>query len=259
MSTVALALRQFAFENRSYWRNPAAAFFTFLFPLLFLVIFTAIFSGQDRLPVGGGIRTVSPSTYYTAAILVFGVISATYTNIAISVTFIREEGVLKRVRGTPLPATSYLVGKVLHAVFVQILLVVITLTFGKIFYDVAIPTDTMPAFIATLLIGAACFCSLGLAITSIVPNQDAAPPVVNASVLPLLFLSGVFIPTNNAPEWMTKTAEIFPIKHFLDGLFSSYLELSPTGWEGQDMLVVGLWAVGGLVLAARFFRWEPRR
>ncbi|MGH3119115.1 MAG: ABC transporter permease [Gaiellales bacterium] len=256
MNAPALAVRQFSYENKSFWRNPAAAFFTFVFPLLFLIIFTAIFSGDVDLPNG---TTINSATYYTAAILAFGVISATYTNIAISVTFIREEGVLKRVRGTPIPATSYLIGKVLHAIFVQVLLVIITLVFGKVFYDVAIPGETMPAFIATLIIGAACFCTLGLAVTAIIPNQDAAPPVVNASVLPLLFLSGVFIPTTTAPPWMTNTAEVFPIKHFLDGLFSSYLQLTSTGWEGRDMLIVVAWAVVGLVLAARFFRWEPRR
>jgi ABC-2 type transport system permease protein len=256
VSDFALALRQFRYENKSFWRNPASAFFTFLFPLLFLVIFTSIFSDMARLPGGG---EVDAATYYTASILAFGVITASYTNIAISVTFVRDEGVLKRVRGTPVRPWSYLFGKIIHSVFVQILLVIITIAFGVVFYDVSVPDETLAAFVATLIVAAAAFCALGLAVTSIIPNPDAAPPIVNASVLPLLFLSGVFIPTADAPEWMSTIADLFPVKHFLEAIFASYLGTTDTGWRGGDLLVVALWGVAGIVLAARFFSWEPRR
>ncbi len=256
MSDIALALRQFRYENKSFWRNPASAFFTFVFPLLFLVIFTAIFSDMASLPTGG---EVTAATYYTASILSFGVITACYTNIAIGVTFVRDEGVLKRVRGTPVRPWSYLFGKVVHAVFVAILLVIITLAFGIIFYDVSVPDETLPAFVVTLIVGAAALCALGLAITSVIPNADAAPPIVNASVLPLLFLSGVFIPTADAPDWMSTIADLFPVKHFLEAIFASYLGTTETGWRGGDVLIVALWGVAGIVLAARFFSWEPRR
>lgn len=256
MNGIGLAVRQFRFENKSFWRNPAAAFFTFLFPLLFLVIFTTIFEDVTRLPTGG---RVNSATYYTAAILAFGVISATYTNIAISVTFLREEGVLKRVRGTPMPGSSYLIGKVIHAVFVQALLVAITLTFGVIFYDVSLPTATAVPFAVMLVVGAAAFCMLGLATTAVVPNVDAAPPIVNAIVLPLLFISGVFIPTTEAPDWLTSLAGFFPVKHFLEGVFVSYLGLNDSGWRVGDLAIIAAWGIVGLVLAVRFFRWEPRR
>jgi ABC-2 type transport system permease protein len=256
VSDLTLSLRQFRYENKSFWRNPASAFFTFIFPLLFLVIFTSIFSDIASLPTGG---KVTSATYYTASILSFGVITACYTNIAIGVTFVRDEGVLKRVRGMPVRPWSYLFGKVVHSVFVQILLVIITVSFGVVFYDVSVPDDTLAAFVATLVVGAAAFCTLGLAVTSVIPNADAAPPIVNASVLPLLFLSGVFIPTADAPEWMTIIADLFPIKHFLDAIFASYLGTTDTGWRGVDLLVVALWGVAGIVLAARFFSWEPRR
>ncbi|MGH2746643.1 MAG: ABC transporter permease [Actinomycetota bacterium] len=256
MNALGLTVRQFSFENKSFWRNPAAAFFTFLFPLLFLVIFTTIFEDVTRLPTGG---RVNSATYYTAAILAFGVISATFTNIAISVTFLREEGVLKRVRGTPMPGSSYLLGKVVHAVFVQALLVAITLAFGVIFYDVSLPTSTALPFAVMLIVGAAAFCMLGLATTSVVPNVDAAPPIVNAIVLPLLFISGVFVPTTNAPEWLTSLAGFFPIKHFVEGVFVSYLGLNDSGWRAGDLGIIALWGAAGLILAARYFRWEPRR
>lgn len=257
MSGAQLVVRQFRFENISFWRNPASAFFTFVFPLLFLVIFTTIFSGDAATPELG--RAINSATYYTASILAFGVISACYTNIAISVVFARDEGLLKRVRGTPMPGWAYLLSKVVHAVFVQILLVVITVTFGVLAYDVSVPTDTIVPFTVTLVVGAAAFCSLGLAITSVIPNFDAAPPIVNVTVLPLLFISGVFIPVEAAPEWLTTIADIFPVKHFLDALFASYLGTPDTAWQGSDLLITGIWALAGLALATRFFSWEPRR
>lgn len=251
-----LALRQSRYENKAFWRNPASAFFTFAFPLLFLVIFTTLLGGSESTTPGG--LEVSTATYYVGSILAFGVITACYTNVAILVTFARDEGVLKRVRGTPMPAWAYLLGKVLHAIFIQFVLVIIVLIFGKITYDIDFPTDTWLPFVTTLAVGSAAFCSLGLAITSVIPNAEASPAIVNITVLPLLFLSGVFIPTDQAPAWVSTIAGIFPIKHFLDACLVSFLGPG-SGWRGGDLLILGIWAIGGLIAAARFFSWEPRR
>jgi ABC-2 type transport system permease protein len=118
-----MAVRQVRYENLAFWRNPAAAFFTFAFPLLFLVILTTLFRGDtSTLPTE---VEVANTTYFTATILAFSVITACYTNIAMTMTFAREEGVLKRVRGTPLPGWAYLLGKVFQSVLVMALLVVI--------------------------------------------------------------------------------------------------------------------------------------
>lgn len=256
MSGAALALRQSRFENKAFWRNPASAFFTFAFPLLFLVIFTTLLGGDSSTTPGG--LEVGNATYYVGSILAFAVITACYTNVAIMVTFSRDEGVLKRVRGTPMPAWAYLLGKVLHAIFIQLVLVVIVLAFGKLVYDIDLPTDTALPFITTLTVGAAAFCSLGLAVTTVIPNAEASPAIVNITVLPLLFLSGVFIPTDQAPEWVGTIADIFPIKHFLDATLVSFLGPG-SGWRGGDLLIVGIWGIAGLLAAARFFSWEPRR
>jgi ABC-2 type transport system permease protein len=188
----------------------------------------------------------------------FSVISACYTNIAISVCFNRDAGILKRVRGTPLPGYAYILGRVIHAVIVGFILVVICAAFGKAFYDAGLPSGaTLLKFTVMLLVGSASFAALGLALTPAIPNADASPAVVNASILPLLFLSGIFIPLgDDAPGWIKFVGKVFPVKHFADGMGSGFLGL-PFKWS--DVLVVAAWGLAGLVIAARFFTWEPRR
>jgi ABC-2 type transport system permease protein len=254
-----LAIRQVRYENIAFWRNPASAFFTFAFPLLLMVIFTTIL-GSDTSTLPTGVE-VDNSTYYTASILAFSVVTACYTNIAMTVTFARDEGVLKRVRGTPLPGWAYLLGKILLSIGVMALLVVIVCTFGRTVYGIDLPTKSLPAFLITLAVGAASFCALGLAVTAAIPNAEAAPAVVNASVLPLLFVSGVFIPIDVAPKWLQAIAGIFPIKHFLEATIDSFLPgpHNPYGWSWGDLAVVAAWGVGGLLIAVRTFSWEPRR
>ena len=256
MGDVALAVRQVRYTNRSFWRNPASAFFTFAFPLMFLVIFTALF-GNDTIRVFG--EQINTSTFYVSAIAAFSIITATYTNIAIGVSFTRDQGVLKRVRGTPLPAWAYLFGRIVHAILVAFLLVIIVAAFGAAFYHAKIPTRTLPAYILTIVVGAASFAALGLAVTAVIPNADAAPPVVNASILPLLFLSDIFIPIQNPHAWYVTLAKIFPVYHFSQAMKAAYFSPVGNGVRGNDLLVIGIWGVAGAVLAARFFSWEPRR
>jgi len=247
--------RQVRFTNKAFWRNPASAFFTFVFPLLFLAIFTTLLGNSEGIVNG---ETIKASTYYVFSMASFGLISACYTNIAISVVFAREEGVLKRLRGTPLPAASYLSARVLHATAVAFLLVAITVVFGVVVYDAHVPElADLLRFIATFLVGAGCFAALGLAISGIVPNADAGPPIVNAVVLPLLFLSGVFIQIgDDAPAWVVWVGRVFPVKHLVDGMRDSYLGLS---FHWSDVAVMAIWMAAGLLVARRTFRWEPSR
>jgi ABC-2 type transport system permease protein len=255
MSTAALTLSQVRYVNKAFWRNPASAFFIFAFPLMFLVIFTALL-GHGTLRISPT-QVVNVSTYYVAAMATFGVISACYTNIAISVSFQRDTGVLKRINGTPLPSSAFLGARMIQALLVAILLVVITAAFGRVFYSASIPAGlTLLRFLVILLVGAASFCALGFAITAVIPNADAAPAIVNASILPLLFLSGVFIPLgSNAPAWIVWIARIFPVWHFAKGMQASFLGIA---FSWTDVLVVAAWGLGGLLFAIRFFSWEPR-
>jgi ABC-2 type transport system permease protein len=257
VSGARFALRQVYYTNKAFWRNPASAFFTFAFPLMFLVIFTSLL-GSGTVPIGGIL--IKQSNYYVAAMAAFSVISACFTNIAMSVTFQRDGGILKRTRGTPLPSWAYLTGRVIHAMLVAVLLVIITAIFGAVFYNADTPTGSRLAEFATVMVvGAASFSALALAVTSIVPNADASPPIVNAIILPLLFLSGIFIPLgDNAPAWVRDVGRVFPVKHFFDAMLAGFYG-APFKFDWSDVAILAGWGLGGLALASRFFSWEPRK
>lgn len=258
MNELGLTARQVRYTNKAFWRNPASAFFTFAFPLMFLVIFTSLLGSGTVEPVPGVL--IKQSTYYVASMAAFSVISACYTNVAISVTFNRDAGILKRTRGTPLPAWAYLTARVVHALIVSVILVAITAAFGAIFYDADVPSGVqLLQFLAVLGVGAMSFSALGLALTSVIPNADASPAIVNATILPLLFLSGIFIPIDvDSPSWIKQVGRIFPVKHFADDMLAGFYG-RPFTFKWSDVLVVAAWGLGGLLLAARFFSWEPRK
>jgi ABC-2 type transport system permease protein len=255
MNTLRLTAVQLRYVNKAFWRNPASAFFTFAFPLMFLVIFTALLG---HYTVRLGARTVDTSTYYVASMACFAAITACFNNIALSISFQRQEGILKRTNGTPLPAASFLGARILHAVFVAVLLVVITAAFGHGFYHASIPGGlTLLRFIVMVLVGSAAFCALGLAATAVIPNADAGAAIVNAIILPLEFLSGIFIAFgDNTPAWILWVARVFPIRHFALGMQAGFLG-TPFSWT--DVLIVAAWGLGGLLIAIRFFSWEPRQ
>jgi ABC-2 type transport system permease protein len=257
MSDVALALRQVRYENKSFWRNPAAMFFTFIFPLMFLVIFNLLFGARTRIATG---KTVNGSNFYVPAIAAFSIVTACFTNVAMSITLLRDQGVLKRKRGTPLPGWAYLLGRMIFSVFVAILLVAIVTAAGIVFYNVPAPIHAWGPFLLSVIVGAASFCALGLAITSVIPNGDAAPAMVNGIVLPLLFISDVFASLTTAPQWIKTVGDIFPIKHLAHALLYAFNPPpNASSFRGGDVLVIALWGLAGLLLAARFFKWEPRR
>jgi ABC-2 type transport system permease protein len=255
VNALRLTAIQFRYVNKAFWRNPASAFFTFAFPLMFLVIFTALLG---HYTVQLGTRTVDTSTYYVASMASFAAITACFNNIAIGVSFQREEGVLKRTNGTPLPAASFIGARILHAVFIAVLLVVITAAFGRALYHASIPTGLpLLRFAIAVLVGSATFCALGMAITAVIPNADAAGPIVNAVILPVMFLSGIFIAFgNNTPDWILWVARVFPVRHYALSMQAGFLG-TPFNWI--DVLVVAAWGVAGLLLAVRFFSWEPRK
>jgi ABC-2 type transport system permease protein len=255
VNTLRLTGVQIRYVNKAFWRNPASAFFTFAFPLMFLVIFTALL-GHYTIHLGS--RTINTSTYYVASMATFSVITACFNNIATAVSFQREDGVLKRAHGTPLPSASFLGARILHAMLVAVLLVIITAAFGRLVYSADIPTGlSLLQFIVALLVGAAAFCALGLAATALIPNSDAAAPIVNAIILPLEFLSGIFIAfDNNTPDWILWVARVFPIRHFVLSMQSAFLGVA---FSWTDVLVVAAWGVAGVLLAVRFFTWEPRQ
>lgn len=255
MNTLRLTGIQLRYVNKAFWRNPASAFFTFVFPLMFLVIFTALL-GHSTVRIGD--RTLDTSTYYVASMGAFAVIGACFNNIAMAITFQREDGVLKRAHGTPLPVSSFLGARILHAMFISVILVALTLGFGHAVYQATIPSGTsLLRFIVVVLVGSAAFCALGLALSGAIPNSDATAPVVNAVALPVEFLSGIFIVFGNTtPSWILWIARVFPVRHFALGMQAGILS---TAFSWTDVLVVAAWGVGGMLVAIRFFHWEPRQ
>ncbi len=256
MSGAALAIHQFRYDQKTFWRNPASVFFTVMFPVVLLLIFATVFGGQT-VDVHGGIKT---TTYYVPAIITLSVISATMQSLAMSLTIAREDGRLKRGRGTPMPAWVFVAGRVGNAIVVSLLMLAVLAAIGRVLYGVEFPWDRLPAIVLTLAVGAAAFCCMGVALTSLIPSQDAAAPIVNAILLPLYFLSGVFIPDDQLPTGVIHFADAFPIRHFFEAFFGAYVPAGAggSGIEWGNLAIVAIWGVAGLLFAARFFRWTPR-
>jgi ABC-2 type transport system permease protein len=252
---MSLVWHQFRYDQKAFWRNPASVFFTVMFPVVLLLIFATVF-GDQTVDVRGGIKT---TTYYVPAIITLSVISATMQSLAMSLVIAREDGRLKRGRGTPMPAWVFIAGRIGNSIVVALMMLALLAAIGRVLYGVEIPWERLPAIVLTLVVGAAAFCCLGIALTAAIPSQDAAAPIVNALLLPLYFLSGVFIPDDQLPSGVIHFADLFPIRHFFEAFFDAYVPANggaSISWD--NLAVVVLWGVIGLLLAVRFFRWAPR-
>jgi ABC-2 type transport system permease protein len=255
VSAIALVRHQYRYDRRVFWRSPASVFFTVMLPLIFLFIFCSIF-GNDTIEERGNI---SIATYYVPGIMTLAIVSATLVSLAISLVEARDSGRLKRVRSTPLPTWATVAGRVGNAVVISLLMTVIVTLIGYVVYDVEIPTSTLPALLVAIIVGAASFSCLGFALTAAIPSEDAAPAITNVAVLPLYFLSGVFIPDTEIPDGVLHVASVFPIRNFFEALFTAFDPATTgAGFEWGNLGIVALWGVGGLLLAMRFFRWAPR-
>ena len=255
MSALRLAARQVSFDGRSFLRNPPAVFFGLLLPVLFLLIFATIF-GNDTIDSRGGIKT---TTYYVPGLVGLGIVSTTFVSLSISLVVLRENRVLKRLRGTPLPAWVFIAGRVSVAIGMAIGLTVVLVTIGAVVYGVTVPTSTLPGALVALIVGAASFCCLGVAFSSAIPNEDAAPAVVNAVVLPLYFISGLFFPVDDAPQWLTSVASVFPVRHIALALLDAFDPATTgVGIDLGHLAVVAAWGAAGALIALRTFRWTPR-
>lgn len=255
MSSLALALKQARYDQKSFWRNAPSAFFTIAFPLIFLVLFSSINSNGTVGSRGG----ISYITFFIPGILAFGIVGATYTNLAISLAMLRDSGVLKRVRGTPLPRWVFMTGRIGSSLATSAVLALVTLAIGILAYGLQFRTATIAGFALSIIVGVFCFCSLGLAVTTIIPNGDAAPAIVNAILFPLVFISGVFFPIEGAPAWLTAIAKFFPLEHFVAAVQYAFDPSTPApGISTRDIWVMAIWGIFGLVIAIRFFRWESK-
>jgi ABC-2 type transport system permease protein len=242
MSTAALAWSQFRFERTQFWRNPSAAFFNFLLPILFLVLTASAFSGDVEV-----LEVLVPG------IAAMGVVATTFTALAFAVTFRRDEGILKRIRGTPMPESAFLTGLVASATLNAFLQVAIIVTLGNVVYGVEWPQDPL-LLVGFTVLGVICFASLGVAFSHVIPNEDAAPAFTNAVFLPLIFISGVFYSADDLPKALLAIAEALPLKHLVDGF--SHAMVGGGSDVASGAAIIAVWAIAGIFLAVRFFRWE---
>lgn len=254
MSDVALVAHQVKYEQKSYWRNPGASVFTFVFPIMLLVVFGSINTGE-RVRFLGGIRY---NQVFVPGIIAFGLIQTCFTGLTITLCLRRDNGILKRKRGTPLPAWALIAGLIGNALVVGTLLTALVMAVSILFYDVTFRWAHLGTLLLVLVVGAATFSVLAAGLSSLIPNADAAPAMTNLAIFPLLFVSGVFFPVNPSSV-LAKIAGVFPVRHFVDGVFATFdPRRRGAALPASDLLVLVLWAVVGAVVATRRFRWVPR-
>ncbi|MGH2851588.1 MAG: ABC transporter permease [Solirubrobacteraceae bacterium] len=245
---VALVWRQYRFERHLFWRNPSAAFFNFLLPMIFLALFGAIVSGHrhDLEVIVPGIAGMS-------------VMSTTFTALAYNLTFLREQGVLKRMRGTPLPSWAYLAGLGLNAVTNSAIQIGIVVLAGRIFFNLGWPPDGLQLVLFAVA-GVICFAALGVALSHAIPNFETAPAVVNAVFVPVILISGVFFDVKHVPSFLRDIAQALPLAHLINGLEGGLVAGRGSISDHLTALaVIGVWALLGITLAIRGFSWDARR
>lgn len=253
MNGAAMAFHQLRFDLRVFWRNPASLFFTVSLPLVLLIILGVSF-GSSELATHGGIAATD---YYVPAIITVAVVSAATQSLAMSLVQARESGRLKRGRGTPLPAWVFIAGRLGNALIVSAIMLVVLAVTGRLFFGVDLPLSRLPALALTLVIGTAAFSCIGIALTVIIPTQESAASIATGLILPLYFISGIFIPDQELSGAILGFANHFPIRPFFEAMLGSYLP-GGVGVDTGKLAVVGAWGLAGLVVSLRWFRWSPR-
>ena len=231
-----LMLHQLRFERMLFRRNPSAAFFNFVLPLVLLLLVASVFADEhDELEI------------LIPGIAGMSVMATTFTALAFNMTFLREQGILKRIHGMPIRARDYLGGVIGSAVINAVVQVVLVFAIGKLAYGVDLP-DEPGAVVVYAILGVAAFAALGVAFSHSIPNFDAAGAYTNAVFLPTIFISGVFYSSDELPAALEVIGNALPLKHVIDGLAGDA--------SGAGLAVIAAWGVAGAILAVRYFRWD---
>jgi ABC-2 type transport system permease protein len=256
MSDARLVAHQLRYDLLLVLRDPQGRFFTIALPVIFLVLLTSLFGNHTHYVNGHGIKN---STYYVPGICTLGIIATSFVNLVITITAQRETGVLKRRRSTPVPAWVLIASRTLTSIVLAIVLVLVIVVIGRIAYGVHLPSSTLPAFVLGVVIGAAAYCCLAFAATSFIRNEDSAQPIIQAIILPLYFISGVFVPKDQLSSTLKDIASVFPVIHLNNALFKAFDPATTgSGIAGTDLLILAIWGVGGLMIALWRFSWSPQ-
>jgi ABC-2 type transport system permease protein len=242
-----LGWRQYRLERKMFWRNPSAAFFNFVLPLLFLAAGGVILSGSQH-----DLNRLVP------AIAGMSVMSTTFTALAYNVVFLRERGVLKRIRGTPLPTLSYFIGVAANAVTNTALQIGIVILAGRAFFGIGWPPHWL-ALLVYVAVGVISLAALGVAFAHVIPNFESTAAYVNAVFLPVVFLSFYVFDSHSAPGFLRSIAEALPLKPLIAGLSGAMVTGASLSSNLDALAVIGLWGVFGIYLAVRGFSWEGSR
>ncbi len=244
-----LLWHQVRYEQLSFWRNPQSAFFTFVFPVVIITIFGALFRSGSGSSYFYGLSALQ---YYVPSIAALSVLSSCYSQLAIVLAQRRQDGILKRVRATPLPAWVYFLGLLTHCIMVSAVDVALIVGIGSLF---SVPFPTHWAAIAlALVLGAASFCALGVAVASLIRNSEAAPAVVQFVLFPLLFISGTYMPIHS--DLLNRISGALPVRPFNEALLGPFAQ--HTGFEWGHLGVLLAWGAVGALVAVRRFRWTAR-
>lgn len=257
-SSLGLLARHTLAQLRYVVRVPVALFFTIVFPLIVLVLFAALFGGGTINFDGQGEWAVEQ--FFVGGLGAFTAATATYTNIANMLPIRRDEGVLKRWRGTPTPPWVILGGFVGSGIVLALIGVSIMVGAGVVFYDLELEAAKMPAALVTLVVGCFSLSALGMAIAAVIPNAESASAVANATILPLAFASDIFIVTDDPPRWLEVIGNIFPLKPFVNAFqdcFNPFVDAPGFSWD--RLAFIAAWGVAGGLVAMWKFRWEPSR
>jgi ABC-2 type transport system permease protein len=247
--------RHVAYQVRLFLRTPIAVFFVILLPLIMLVLFNALFGGNT---VNTGFGSWRSSQFYTGGLAAFTAVSATFTNLANTVPIRRDEGVLKRWRGTPQRPWIVLGGMIGASILLAAAATVVMLTIGVVAYDLDVDAAKVPAIIVTFVVGVASFAAMGMAVAGLCPTASAASALANVIILPMAFISDVFIPIEDPPRWLEVLGDVLPLKPFAEAFQNCFNPaVAPPAFDWGRLARVAAWGVAGLLVALRWFRWEP--
>lgn len=250
MKQVRLAAFQAWIEQRAFWRNPEYAVFTFALPIAILI---AIGATKSWSPIPG--TTVSSVALFVPGILAFGVVVAAYGNLAARIAILRGDGVLKRIRTTPLRPGVYLAGELGSTLITTLLVALVTIVLGDVAFGAAPISGRTPLLCLGLCVGIVCFAALGLAVSTAIGSPDTAGPITNATYLPIAIISGLFDPSLSLPGWLSRVVGWFPVRPLAVALDSAY-DPAMHQFPGTDLIILAAWTAIGVVIALRFFRWQ---